>query len=352
MTVTNTDTETESGTDTETAEICLTVVLDRLEKTKAEGTFRHRRSNIERFRDWLMAETDKTLLDVSMRDVQDHFDEFRRDHPDKTALGRLSGISAFYNCLLDNEARLREDHGITIDMRENPTHGVLEQYQNVDFETKKSRMEDGIVALTRVEAEKLVKGENVPDPKTRSQLILKLFIQTGVRISELCAIRIGDIDREERRIRVRDKKNDRRRTVFYQPSLESLLTEWIDYGLRGTYRYADSSDHLFPTSRGESISETAVGETIDKAARSAGIQEKMYEDASGKPRWRVSAHTLRHTYARFAVTGDNGIDIARLAKLLGHRDKEGNPNISTTKKYLAFCDGDLKEASDACIPDI
>ena len=346
------ESETETDTDAETVETCVSVVLDRLEKTKSEGTLRHRRSHIKGFREWLEAETDKTLLDVTPRDVQDHFDEYRQDHPDKTALGRRDGISAFYNCLLKNEDRLREDYGITIGLQENPAHGLLEQYENVTFETKKSREEDGIVALTREEAEKLVKWENVPDPKTRSLLILKLFLQTGVRISELTAIRIGDIDREERRIRVRDKKNNRRRTVFYQPSLEPLLTDWIDYGLRDTYRYADSSDHLFPTSRSDSISETAVSQTIDKAARSARIQKRMYTDAAGNPRWKVSAHTLRHTYARFTVMGENGIDIARLAKLMGHRDKEGNPNISTTKKYLAFCDDDLQEASRACTPDI
>jgi len=78
----------------------------------------------------------------------------------------------------------------------------------------------------------------------------------------------------------------------------------------------------------------------------------MYEDASGNPRWKVSAHTLRHTYARFAVTGENGIDLAQLAELMGHRDKQGDPNISTTKKYLSFLEDDLKESSDACIPDI
>jgi len=348
MTVTDTDTDA----DVKTAETCLSVVLDRLGKTKAEGTFRHRRSNIEGFREWLASETDKTLLDVTPRDVQDHFDKYRQDHPDKTALGRLSGISAFYNCLLDNEARLREDHGISIELQENPAHGLLGQYENVYFGTEKSRREDGIVALTREEAEKLVKRENVPDPKTRSLLILKLFLQTGVRISELCAIRIGDIDRVNRHIRVRDKKNDRRRSVFYQPSVESLLAEWIHYGLRDTYRYADSSEHLIPTSRSESISETAVSQTIDKAAQSARIQEEMYTDAAGNPRWKVSAHTLRHTYARLTVMGENGIDIGRLAKLMGHRDKEGNPNISTTKKYLAFCDDDLQEASRASTPDI
>jgi integrase/recombinase XerD len=298
------------------------------------------------------------LLEITDYDVEDHFDAIRGNHPDTTALARHDAITAFFSWVIDNRQRLRDKHDIDIDRNDNPAKGLLEGYANINFTAKKAQVYgEDIIALTREEATKLTADKNIPTPFTRNKLLIKLLLQTGVRASEVTTIRCDDINRDERRIRVRDAKHDRRRTVFYQPSLNRLLQKWLDGGLRETYAYASSSEYLLPTSKSESLSYTAIRRIVDTAAQNAGIQEKLYEDASGTPRWKVTPHTLRHTYARFAVTGENRngekqLDVSRLAELMGHQDKEGNPNVTTTKKYLAFREEDLREGSRACIPDI
>jgi integrase/recombinase XerD len=329
------------------------VFVERQYHQKADNTAKGRKSHVQHFQRWL-SERDISITDAERFDIEDHFDELRQGHPDKYALDRLDAINAFYTWLQEGgKERLDQRHDITINRDDNPTKGILASYEDIDYRSKKSRIyKHDIVAITRDEAEKLVAPENVPDPQTRNRLLLKMFLQTGVRSSEIREVRLGDINREDRRIRVRDQKNDRRRTVFYQPSLDPLLKRWLDDGLRDTYGTATKSDYLFLTYKKSQITSNAIREIVDKAAQNADIQDKMYEDAAGHPRKKVTPHTLRHTYARFAVTGDNKVDISRLARLMGHRDKNGNPNITTTKKYLDFREEDLREASQACIPDI
>jgi integrase/recombinase XerD len=332
----------------------LDIFENRLRSKKSDGTADHRRSHLKQFRGWLRANGGPQLLEVKSYDVEDHFDAMRETHTDITATGRLDAINAFYQWLQNDKDRLNDKHGIIIEREDNPAEGLLEDYEDIDFSTKKSQVYDeGIVALTREETEKLVKRENVPEPKTRNQLLLKLLVQTGMRVSEIIAVEIDDIDRQERRIRVRDQKNNRRRTAFYQPSVDPLLTKWIDGGLRETNTTASESDKLFITYKKPYMVKSAVRDVVHKAAQNADIQDDMYEEeATGHTRWKVTPHTLRHTFGRFAVTGDNPMDISRLARLMGHMDKEGNPNIQTTKKYLAFTEDDLRDASQASIPDI
>jgi integrase/recombinase XerD len=61
----------------------------------------------------------------------------------------------------------------------------------------------------------------------------------------------------------------------------------------------------------------------------------MYEDAADNPRWKVTAHTLRHSFAVQSLK--NGMDIRFLSKLMGHE------NLETTKKYLRVTNDDTKE---------
>jgi integrase/recombinase XerD len=336
---------------TEREDEIVEIFLSRLTDTKSDGTAKHRKSHINQFRGWLEAHDRPCLLKLSRYDVEDHFEAIRDNHPDTTALARLDAINAFYNWLREDRDRLEGKHGITVKREDNPARGILEPYEDIDFSSKKSKIYDyDIVALTRDEAEKLVNRENIPDPKTRNQLLLKIFLQTGVRVSEIREIKLGDITQENNRIRVRDQKTNERRTVFYQPELNSLLDKWRM--LRKTHATSEESEYLFLTYKKAQMSRSAIGEIVRETAHNAGIQDEMYEDEAGNSRWKVTPHTLRHTYARFAVTGDNRMDVSRLARLMGHTDKHGNPNVETTQKYLAFTEDDLREASTACIPSI
>jgi integrase/recombinase XerD len=179
--------------------------------------------------------------------------------------------------------------------------------------------------------------DNVPQDKpVRNELIARLLYQTGVRRSELVNIKLRDIDREDRRITIYGKKTDDVRKVWYQPSLDNLLSLWIDADRNGVY-YAEESDYLFPSRRSEQLSAQTVTDVITEAAENAGIQEEVYENRSGQTIRRVGPHTLRKTFGVHFI--NDGGDISFLMELLGHED------IETTKEnYLQYADADLRQS--------
>lgn len=125
--------------------------------------------------------------------------------------------------------------------------------------------------------------------------------------------------------------------MFYQPSLDLLLDQWLDRGYRDSNLPAQSSPYLFLTQRSEQLHDSTVTDKVVKpAAQAAGIQEVMYEDQSGSKRYRVTPHALRHGHAINALKSD--IDVRRVQQHLGHS------SLEITMEYLQFIDEDVKEA--------
>ena len=183
--------------------------------------------------------------------------------------------------------------------------------------------------------EKELLCENVPDPKVRNELLIRLMFQTGIRTKELRNIRIQDLDRNNRSIKVEDAKSNKYRTVFYN-DLEPWLSQWLDQGYRDSLRPASDSPYLFITNRKERFSINTASRVITEAADNAEIQETMYEDNNGGERKRITPHALRHGFARSCVK--DGMDISYLKELMGHE------NLDVTKQYLKFTDQDKRDA--------
>lgn len=201
--------------------------------------------------------------------------------------------------------------------------------------TRKSQALKGeeVYYLTPDEIEQLT--DNVTDPTLRNELIIRLLYQTGLRRGELASIRLEDIDTDERAINIRAEKTHSNRIVYYQPSLDTLLNRWINVG-RKSLTTADS-DYLFPTYKTEKITGRQVSRTVRKAAEEAGLQGVAFTDASGGEHVKITAHTLRHSFAVQSVK--NGMDTRMLQLLLGHE------NIETTERYLRMATDDIQSAA-------
>ncbi|WP_137284109.1 tyrosine-type recombinase/integrase [Halorussus salinisoli] len=317
-----------------------------LERFEGDSTEAHRKRHTRPFRNWCQA-NDVRILDPKRYALREFLQSLSNDgHADKYVISAKDAVSQLYNFLLDNSELLADKHSIDrVPIDENPIHGVITDL-DIDSSPKKAKAtRQDIVALAKDEAEQLVKRENMPDPKVRNELLIRLLIQTGIRAGEATLIRIDDIERApERRIRIRGEKTKENRSVFYQPSLDPLLEQWIDRGLRAAYPKANESDRLFISHKSGKLTQKAITEIVRTAAENAGIQEVMYENAQGHDMHRVTPHTLRHTFARLWV--EDGGDIARLARLMGHTTDDGSPNLETTRKYLrAFGDDALREAA-------
>jgi integrase/recombinase XerD len=195
-------------------------------------------------------------------------------------------------------------------------------YTPQDSSTFKSReTREDVEYLKPAEVDELARNTE----RLRDELMIRLLFQTGLRVTELCNIRLNDVDREERKIDIRGKGR-KNRAVYYQPSLDLLMDVWLDERRPAVY-YADESEYLFPTSHSENITRQTVEEVVREAADRAELQEVYGRNADGHELHTVTPHVLRHSFAMAAL--DNGWDVYTLSQALGHADAE-----TTTSTYL------------------
>jgi site-specific recombinase XerD len=153
----------------------------------------------------------------------------------------------------------------------------------------------------------------------RNLAIVQLLRHTGIRVGELCNLRLSDIRTSERKgnVLVRSGKGDKDRTIplnhDVREAVESYLAE----------RPATQNDHLFIGQRGEPLQTDGVELIIRKLARRAGLEQ-------------VTPHVLRHSFAKHVL--DAGEDLATVSRLLGHE------RLETTAIYTEPTARDLEEA--------
>ncbi len=138
----------------------------------------------------------------------------------------------------------------------------------------------------------------------KSCLIIKLLYSSGLRVSELCKIRVEEIDFDSGKGYVRSGKGGKDRLFFMGNSLAKELK---------TYCGARDQGFLFLGSGEDPITERNVQKIVSGAAKRAGIQK------------RVTPHKLRHSFATHLH--DSGTSIRTIQELLGHS------NLATTEIY-------------------
>lgn len=131
------------------------------------------------------------------------------------------------------------------------------------------------------------------------RLIVLVLYGCGLRTSELCALRIKDVDRERQELFIRHGKGDRERVV---PIPDGVVTPLLAYLLeRG-----GKQGPLFRTNaKRRPLRPVLVARAVHQAAARAGLGED------------VTPKTLRHTFATHLM--DRGVDLAVIASLMGHR---------------------------------
>lgn len=143
----------------------------------------------------------------------------------------------------------------------------------------------------------------------RDRAILEVLYATGVRVSELCALNLGDVDATRRTMRVLGKGN-KERTVPYGGPAAAALEDWL--AVRGAVAGPDAGTALFLGARGHRIGPRAVREIVHRAAARAGVPD-------------LGPHGLRHSAATHVLSG--GADLRSVQELLGHS------SLATTQRY-------------------
>lgn len=156
----------------------------------------------------------------------------------------------------------------------------------------------------------------------RDYAILMLFLNCGIRRSELVGLNITDI--YEDRIRVIGKGN-KERIVYFGKACRKAIDSYMEE--RNKIVLTDNRA-LFGSRNRNRISVTAVHRLVDKALLQAGLDATQF-----------SAHKLRHTAATMMLSG--GVDVKTVQEVLGHE------NLNTTQIYTHIESTELKIAAEA-----
>ncbi|MBM3863756.1 MAG: tyrosine recombinase [Verrucomicrobia bacterium] len=145
----------------------------------------------------------------------------------------------------------------------------------------------------------------------RDLAMLELFYASGLRLAELCGLRLEALDLEEGFLRVTGK-GSKTRLVRVGGRARMALADYLQHERPGLVRPRTSS-HVFLSVRGGPLSPDRVRQIVGIRARQAGIQT------------HVHPHLLRHSFATHLLEG--GADLRVIQELLGHAD------IATTQIY-------------------
>lgn len=179
--------------------------------------------------------------------------------------------------------------------------------------------------LSMEEVDALLKCPQIDDPiGARDQAILELLYATGMRVSELCALRISDLDDTFVKVKGKGKKE---RVI---PVGKKAIAAVDHYLLKFRGEVMEENGPLFVSLRGKPIDRITVWNRVKVYARAAGIVKS------------ISPHTLRHSFATHLL--ENGADLRLIQDMLGHED------IGTTDRYTHVTGSRLKAAFKAFHP--
>lgn len=169
-------------------------------------------------------------------------------------------------------------------------------------------------SLSVSDVKKLLASPSGGDPASlRDRALLELFYSSGLRVSELAALTLQQVDLKGGLARVFGK-GSKERVVPMGGRARDALEAWIASG-RPHYVKQKTRSELFLSVRGTSLSRVALWSIVKKHAKRAGIRKT------------VKPHLLRHSFATHLLTG--GADLRAIQEMLGHA------SISTTQIYTA-----------------
>lgn len=227
----------------------------------------------------------------------------------------------------------RSDHGIEASARARKLSAIKSFYKYLTVRTK--LIQENPVAdleypklrkslpkyLTMEQSAALLQSVSGPNAK-RDYAILMLFLNCGIRRSELVNLNITDV--YEDRIRVVGKGNKERFVYFGTPCRKAIDA----YLPERNKKILTDNKALFGSRNSNRISTDAVHRLVKKALLQAGLDSTQY-----------SAHKLRHTAATMMLSG--GVDVKTVQEVLGHE------NLNTTQIYTHIENSELKLAAQA-----
>lgn len=247
--------------------------------------------------------TDKLIKSIELQDLHKFMSYLEKEcNNSPTTRGRkISSLKSYFE-YLQNITKL-----ITV----NPSYSLIKP----KIEKKKP------VAMSLQECEQLL---NALDKSSlnyyRDKAILMVFLQCGLRLSELINIKLSDVQKLRMTV---NGKGQKERDAFLSQSCTKAIDDYLEVRVDDKALKEDK-DYLFLSTRQQKISKSAVQTMVKNYLGKAGLDTEKYH-----------VHTTRHTFA--TMTYEQGCDVVKLSTLLGHS------NLNTSKIYITLKDKDLQE---------
>jgi len=239
---------------------------------------------------------DKELVECHQKDIEDFILMSKQSIKITSINTRLRALRSFYNYLSKNKLidkspmkniKLLRDRQKTIETLDN---------KEIELLVKVMRKQKTFVSF-------------------RDEVMLLVFLDTGIRLSELVGIEVEDV--RGNKIIIRKTKNLFERTVYLSEVTQEQLRRYIQ--IRG---HVEGTNKLFISQDNFELQPHSIQKRFTKYGNTANITK------------RVSPHTFRHTMAKRMILA--GVDAFSLMHLLGHSD------ITITKRYVNMWGQDLE----------
>ncbi|MCL2097034.1 MAG: tyrosine recombinase XerC [Oscillospiraceae bacterium] len=238
----------------------------------------------------------------------------QRDNINNSRARKLSAVKGFFKYLTKQAGKLDV----------NPA-------ENIESPTIKQALPKYLSLEESVDLLNSVKNDENNKNRIRDYCIITLFLNCGMRLSELTGINLTDISLDLTSIRIMGKGRKERFVYLNEPCVKALA-DYLE-----TKRNSETNNNqpklikdenaLFISRNRRRISNSAVQKMLDTSFFKAGLSDKNY-----------SPHKLRHTAATLMY--QNGVDTRILQEILGHE------NLNTTQIYTHVANSQLAEAAN------
>ena len=271
----------------------------KLEKHLSANTIESYMRDLAQFAHFILRQYDVEPKRVERQMIERYMEWLYERGREKSSQARnLSGIKSFYNFLLLSDI-----------VESSPAEHILPPKAG-------RHLPD---TLSVEEIDRIIGSIDHSTAKgLRDRAILEVLYSCGLRVSELCDLKLGDLFFGEGYIRVTGK-GDKQRLVPISGIARDRIQLYLD--VRHTDRR--SEDSVFLNNRGSKLTRVMIFTIIKQAALLAGIDKK------------ISPHTFRHSFATHLLEG--GADIRQVQELLGHE------NILTTEIYTHLDTSHLRQ---------
>ncbi|TXJ45211.1 site-specific tyrosine recombinase XerD [Brachyspira pilosicoli] len=272
-----------------------------MEKGLSLNTLESYRRDIVIYLDFI-GRNKKTILKATRKDIEKFLSE-RKEHGSKSrtvARNKVSIVNLYKFLVMENY------------ISKNPTDNLeVIRLKRVLPESLTTQEVDDLLA---VHNEKTDKG-------LRDKAIFELMYSSGLRVSEICSLKIEDIFFDEKYLKICGK-GKRERIVPINDKALDILKRYIQTS-RVVMVKGKKTSELFLNFRGDKISRVGIWKIVKEAMKKSGIEKNVYP------------HTLRHSFATHLL--QHGADLRSVQRMLGHSD------ITTTEIYTHVDSTHLKK---------